>query len=226
MTTFDKEYGQDFKITVSQDDQDIKIAHGHNAAIIRHVKTLNMWDVSTWIDSAKTWVESPDLPTIFEAFDLAKKSLLVIADDDIGRAKQAMEQAMESLLGEWHQNEEEVMMQDTDAVVIFYQAPAQPLSDRLETIREEALCAIEEVAEKGTIELLSEDIFDADSCWIKRITKIDHPAFKNSTSKLRDQLHLEVFSGDEDDHYFNYESDLLTLKTDTLVQIADFLAKN
>ena len=188
MTTFDKEYGQDFKITVSQDDQDIKIAHGENAAIIRHVKTLNMWDVSTWIDSAKTWSESPDIPTIFEAFDLAKKALLACADEN--------------------------------------KAAAPSLSDRLESIREEALCAIETAAEKGTIELLPEDIFDADSCWIKRITKIDHPAFKNSTSKLRDQLHLEVFSGDEDDHYFNYESDLLTLKTDTLVQIADFLAKN
>lgn len=100
------------------------------------------------------------------------------------------------------------------------------LSDRLETIREEAICAIEEVAEKGTIELLPEDIFDADSCWIKRITKIDHPAFKNSTSKLRDQLHVEVFSGDADENMLSYTSDLLTLRTDTLVQIADYLAKN
>ena len=188
MTIFEPEYGQDFKITVSQDDQDIKIAHGHNAAIIRHVKTLNMWDVSTWIDSAKTWSESPDIPTIFDAFELAKKALLACADEN--------------------------------------QAPAHPLSDQLETIRQEALCAIERAAEKGTIELLPEDIFDADSCWIKRITKVDHPAFKNSTSKLRDQLHVEVFSGDEDDQWINYESDLLALKTDTLVQIADYLAKN
>jgi len=106
------------------------------------------------------------------------------------------------------------------------EAQKRTLSDRLETIREEAICAIETAAEKGTIELLPEDIFDADSCWIKRITKIDHPAFKNSTSKLRDQLHVEVFSGDEENHYFNYTSDLLALRTDTLVQIADFLAKN
>jgi len=81
MTTFEKEYGQDFKITVSQDDQEIKIAHGQNAAIIRHVKTLKVWDVSTWVDSAKTWVESPDIPTIFEAFDLAKKALLECAEE-------------------------------------------------------------------------------------------------------------------------------------------------
>jgi len=189
MTTFEKEYGQDFKITVSQDDQEIKIAHGQNAAIIRHVKTLNMWDVSTWIDSAKKWVESPDLPTIFEAFDLAKKALLACADET--------------------------------------QAPAQPLSDQLETIRQEALCAIERAIENwATIELLTEDIFDEGSCWIKQISKTDHPAFKNSTSKLRDQLQVEVFSGDADENMLSYTSDLLTLRTDTLVQIADFLAKN
>lgn len=179
MTIFEPEYGQDFKITVSQDDQEIKIAHGENAAIIRHVKTLNMWDVSTWIDSAKTWSESPDIPTIFEAFELAKKSLLACADEN--------------------------------------QAAAQPLSDRLEAIREEAICAIETAAEKGTIELLPEDIFDNDECWIKRVKKYDLPELP---------CFVEVYSGEEVNHYHNYNSDLLILKTDTLVQIAAFLAKN
>jgi len=213
MTTFDKEYGQDFKITVSQDDKDIKIEHGHNAATIAQFNETKIFDVSIWVHAKQQWKTGIETESIFSAFDRAKDALLACAHtDDINKRKSAAEA--------------NVMAQDADAVVTIFQAPAQSLSDRLETIREEAICAIETAAEKGTIELLPEDIFDADSCWIKRITKIDHPAFKNSTSKLRDQLHVEVFSGDEDDHYFNYESDLLALKTDTLVQIADFLAKN
>jgi len=99
------------------------------------------------------------------------------------------------------------------------QQPQQPtLSDRLEAIREEAICAIEQAAEKGTIELLPEDIFDANSCWIKRIINAGIPA--------KQLLEVEVFSGDEENHYFNYTSDLLALRTDTLVQIAEFLAKS
>lgn len=95
------------------------------------------------------------------------------------------------------------------------QAQQRTLSDRLDEIREEAISAIEKAAEKGTIELLPEDIFDDDGCWIRRIT--------TTTSG---QLNAQIFSGDEDNHYLNYESDLLALKTDTLVQIADYLAKN
>jgi len=108
MTTFEKEYGQDFKITVSQDDQEIKIAHGQNAAIIRHVKTLKVWDVSTWVDSAKTWVESPDIPTIFEAFELAKKALLQCAEEvkeptNTEKCDAIRKNAIESILDQFKQ---------------------------------------------------------------------------------------------------------------------------
>jgi len=188
MTTFEKEYGQDFKITASQDDQLIRINHGENQVNIAYFPEGRIWDVTLWVQSKRQWADTIEATSVFEAFDLAKKALLACADEN--------------------------------------KAAAPSLSDRLETIREEAICAIEEVAEKGTIELLPEDIFDADSCWIKRITKIDHPAFKNSTSKLRDQLHVEVFSGDADENMLSYTSDLLTLRTDTLVQIAAYLAKN
>jgi len=105
-------------------------------------------------------------------------------------------------------------------------AQKRTLSDRLETIREEAICAIEQAAEKGTIKLLPEDIFDNNGQWINTITKYDHPELQNSTAKTREQLVVNMFSGNEEDCVFQYTADFVFLRTDTLVQIATFLAKN